>query len=156
MKFASFALATATTAALATSALAADITASDPKSVVNALNQLGYQASLTTAANGKNSIEMNVDGSPTYVDFYNCDEDNTNCRSIMLVYGIDLDDGTTTDKANEWNAATIHGFIYLDDKKDPWLEMTVPIYDGISESLFVNVMKVWRSRIGDMRETFGL
>jgi hypothetical protein len=156
MKLRKLALATAFVAAAAGPTMAADILASDPKSVLDALNQLGYQGSLTTAANGKSSIEMKVDGSPTYVDFYNCDDNNTNCRSIMLVYGIDLTDGTTLEKANEWNTQTIHGFIYLDDKTDPWLEMTMPIYDGISSTLFENVMIIWRNRIGDMRKFFDL
>ena len=74
----------------------------------------------------------------------------------MFVYGIDLNDGTTVDKANEWNASTIHGFVYLDKNNDPWLEMTMPIYDGISPSLFEDVMKIWRSRVGDMRKFFDL
>lgn len=141
-----------------TAAMAADslITASDPKSVLAALNDLGYQAKLTTEANGSSSIEMKIESSPVYVDFYNCDDDHTNCRSIMFVYGIDLTDGTTVDKANEWNSSTIHGFVYLDKNNDPWLEMTMPIYDGISPSLFEDVMKIWRARVGDMRKFFDL
>jgi hypothetical protein len=156
MTLRNFALAAAFVAAAAGPAMAQDIVASDPKTVLNALNQLGYQASMTTTANGSTSIEMKVEGSPTYVDFWNCDDDKTNCRSIMLVYGIDLTDGTTAEKANEWNADTIHGFIYLDKSNDPWLNMTIPIYDGISSSLFENVMRIWRSRVGDMRKFFDL
>ena len=60
----------------------------------------------------------------------------------LAASGIDLTDGTTVDKANEWNASTIHGFVYLDKNNDPWLEMTMPIYDGISPSLFEDVMKI--------------
>ena len=156
MTLRNFALAAAFVAAAAGPAMAQDVVASDPKTVLNALNQLGYQASMTTAANGSTSIEMKVESSPTYVDFWNCDDDKTNCRSIMLVYGIDLTDGTTAEKANEWNADTIHGFIYLDKSNDPWLNMTIPVYDGISSSLFENVMRIWRSRVGDMRKFFDL
>lgn len=156
MNLRNFALAASFVAAAAGPAMAEDIVASDPKTVLGALNQLGYQASLTTNANGSSSIEMKVDGSPSYVDFFNCNDDNTSCRSIMLVYGMDLTDGTTPEMANEWNAQTIHGFIYLDKNSDPWLEMTLPIYDGVSNSLFENVMIIWRNRIGDARKYFNL
>lgn len=156
MNLRNFALAASLVAAAAGPAMAEDIVASDPKTVLGALNQLGYQASLTTNANGSSSIEMKVDGSPSYVDFFNCNDDNTSCRSIMLVYGMDLTDGTTPEMANEWNAQTIHGFIYLDKNSDPWLEMTLPIYDGVSNSLFENVMIIWRNRIGDARKYFNL
>lgn len=156
MKLATFALAAAMTAAAAAPTMAADITAQDPKTVLDALNQLGYQASLTTAANGVTSIEMKIEGSPTYVDFWNCDDDNTNCRTFMLVYGIDLTDGSTAEKANEWNADTIHGFVYLDKNNDPWLNLTVRTDDGISETVFESIMKIWRTRIGDMRDFYGL
>jgi hypothetical protein len=155
MKFRKLALAGAFAAA-AVPALAADVTAKDPQSVLDALNQLGYQASMTTSANGTTSIEMKIEGSPTYVDFWNCDDDKKNCMTLMLVYGIDLNDGTTLEKANEWNADTIHGFLYLDKTNDPWLNLTIRTDDGISETLFESIMRIWRTRIGNMRDFFDL
>jgi hypothetical protein len=74
----------------------------------------------------------------------------------MLVYGMDLKDGTTADKANEWNADTIHGFIYVDKDMDPWLNLTIATGDGISDALFADIMKVWRTRVGDAREFFDM
>ena len=55
MTLRNFALAAAFVAAAAGPAMAQDIVASDPKTVLDALNQLGYQASMTTAANGSTS-----------------------------------------------------------------------------------------------------
>ena len=64
--------------------------------------------------------------------------------------------GTTAEKANEWNADTIHGFIYLDKSSDPWLNLTIRTDDGISGTVFESIMRIWRTRIGDMRNFFGI
>lgn len=156
MKFTSFAAATLAAAVFAAPVLAADVTAKDPESVRAALAEQGYTATLSTSADGLSSISMTVDGSPSYVDFWNCDDNKKNCQTLMLVYGMDLADGTTTDKANEWNFDTIHGFIYLDENKDPWLNLTIATGDGISSDLFGSIMRTWRNRIGDARDFFDL
>jgi len=157
MKLASFAAVALAAAAFTAPVLAADVTAANPESVRKALADLGYTAELTTSASGVSSISLNVDGSPTYVDFWNCDDKKANCETLMLVYGMDLADGTTAEKANEWNFDTIHGFVYLDENMDPWLNITVPTgMDGISTDLFGTIMRTWRNRIGDARDFFDL
>ncbi len=156
MKLPIFAMAAATAVATALPSTAATITARDPNSVLEALKELGYPASMTTAPSGGNAIEMRVEGAPSYIDFWNCDQSNRNCETLMLVYGMDLKDGTTADKANEWNADTIHGFIYLDKDSDPWLNLTIATGDGISDTLFADIMRVWRTRVGDVRKFFDM
>lgn len=157
MKSLSFAAAGLAAALFAAPVLAANVTAADPESVRKALADQGYAAELSTSADGVTSIAMTVDGSPSYVDFWNCDDDKTNCKTLMLVYGMDLTDGTTAEKANEWNFDTIHGFIYLDKNNDPWLNLTIATgIDGISPELFNSIMLTWRNRIGDAREFFDL
>ncbi len=157
MKFASLAAAALAVTALAAPVLAADITASNPEGVRKALADMGYAAELSTSSSGVSSISMTVDGSPSYVDFWNCDDAKANCETLMLVYGMDLKDGTTAEKANEWNFDTIHGFVYLDENMDPWLNLTIPTgTTGISTELFGTIMRTWRNRIGDARDFFDL
>lgn len=152
----SLAFAAALVAALATPVLAADVTARNPEGVRQALADLGYAPELTTGSNGASAISLTVDGSPSYVDFWNCDDDKTNCETLMLVYGMDLKDGTTAEQANKWNFDTIHGFVYLDENNDPWLNLTIGTGNGISEELFATIMRTWRNRIGDARDFFDL
>src|SRR5215217_1313108 len=99
MKFRSFAVTAALLAGLTAPALAADVSAKNPESVRQALADLGYTAELKTAADGLASISMTVDGSPSYVDFWNCDDSKKDCKTLMLVYGMDLENGSTVDKA---------------------------------------------------------
>ena len=149
-------LAAALGAAIAFSpaAQAADVTAHDPQGVLDALAGLGFQAELKTGTDGDSSISLTIDGSPSSIQFYNCDDDKTNCETLLFAYGMDTEDGVTLEKANEWNASTIHGFVYTDDEADPWLNMVVMTGAGISEEVFGDYMRIWRTRIGSVREFF--
>lgn len=136
-------------------ALAADVvTARDPEGVLKAVGDLGYQGTLETGTNGSRSIKLLIDGSTSYIDFFNCDDDKTNCETLLFAYGMDLDKGTTAEKANEWNYDTLYGFVYLDKTDDPWLNMTVGTGDGIPSALFADLMKMWRTRTSDVRDFF--
>ena len=149
-------LAAALGAALAFSpaAQAAEVTAHDPPGVLRALTGLGFQAELDTGTSGDTSISLTIDGSPSSIQFYNCDAGKTNCETLLFAYGMDTEDGVTLERANEWNASTIHGFVYLDDESDPWLNMVVMTGAGISETVFGGYMRIWRTRIGSVREFF--
>ena len=141
-------------AALSPSAQAADVTARDPQGVLDALAGLGYQAELTTGTDGSSSISLTIDGSPSSITFYNCDEGEVNCQTLLFAYGMNFDNGVAIEKANEWNALTIHGFVYTNDNADPWLNMVVMTGAGISGELFADYMSIWRSRIGAVRDFF--
>jgi hypothetical protein len=148
-------LAAAVVAAVAFSSTAwADVTAHDPQGVLKALGDLGYQAELKTGTDGEQSISLTIDGSPSSIHFYNCDDAKANCETLLFAYGMDFENGVAIEKANEWNLNTIHGFVYTDDKADPWLNMTVLTGDGVSDDLFASYMSVWRTRIGAVRKFF--
>lgn len=139
---------------MTSAARAADVTAHDPQGVLTALGKLGYQAELKTGTDGASSISLTIDGSPSSIQFYNCDDAKANCETLLFAYGMDMTDGVTLEKANEWNLNTIHGFVYTDETADPWLNLTLPTGDGISEDLFADVMRMWRQRIGDVQDFF--
>jgi hypothetical protein len=141
-------------AALSPAVHAADVTANDPQGILDALAGLGYQAELKTGTDGSSSISMTIDGSPSSITFYNCDDAETNCKTLLFAYGMNFDSGVAVEKANEWNASTIHGFVFTDDDADPWLNMVVMTGAGISSELFADYMSIWRSRIGAVRDFF--
>ena len=141
-------------AVFSTATSAAEVTARDPKSVLTALADLGFKAELKTGTDGASSISLTIDGSPSSITFYNCDDDETNCETLLFAYGMNFDDGVAVEKANEWNATTIHGFVFTDDEADPWLNMVVMTGAGISSELFGDYMSIWRARIGAVRDFF--
>jgi hypothetical protein len=145
-------LAAITAACLPGAALAADVTAHDPAGVLKALGSLGYEAEMKTGTDGTSSISLKIDGSPSSIYFYNCNDQEANCETLLFSYGMDFEKGVALEKVNEWNYNTLHGFVYTDDEADPWLNLTMPTGAGISEELFADVMRMWRTRIGDVRE----
>lgn len=141
-------------AVVAISPTLAEVTARDPQGVLGALTREGYQAELSPRDDGTVRISLTIDGSPSSIQFFNCDPDKTNCETLLFAYGMDLPEGVAPEKANEWNANTIHGFVYTDSDADPWLNLTLPTGPGVSDELFANVMRLWRQRIADVRAFF--
>jgi hypothetical protein len=157
MKIATFAAAAAFAALSAAPAMAQDklVTASDPQSVLDALQAAGYQgAELSKTDNGRSSISVQLSGSPTYIDFYDCAKDMTGCYTLLFIYAMDLDDGTTLEKANEWNAQEISGRVYLDSDRDPALDYSVSTFEGISQAVFEQNLRLWDRKVGEVKDFF--
>ena len=137
-------------------ALAADmVTAKDPQSIIDALTAAGYQgAKLSKTDSGRSSIEVQISGSPTYIDFYDCAKDMTECYTLLFIYAMDLTDGTTLEKANEWNAYEITGRVSLNRDRDPALDYAFSTFDGVSQSVFAENVKLWDKKVGQVKDFF--
>jgi len=156
MKITTFAAAAAFAALSVAPTLAADtVTAKDPQSIVDALAAAGYQgAELTKTDSGRSSIKVQISGSPTYIDFYDCANDMTECYTLLFVYAMDLTDGTTLEKANEWNAQEITGRVSLDRDRDPALDYAFSTFDGVSQDVFAENVKLWDKKVGQVKDFF--
>jgi opacity protein-like surface antigen len=155
MKLRSFAAAAALTAVLAAPAFAADVSAKDPQSVLDALAAAGYQgAALSKTDSGRSTISVQVSGSPTYIDFYDCASDFTECYTLLFVYAMDLKDGTTLEKANEWNSKEITGRVSLDRDRDPALDYAFSTFEGISQAVFEQNLRLWDKKVGQVKDFF--
>jgi len=156
MKITTFAAAAAFAALSVAPTLAADtVTAKDPQSIVDALSAAGYQgAELTKTDSGRSSIKVQISGSPTYIDFYDCANDMTECYTLLFVYAMDLTDGTTLEKANEWNAQEITGRVSLDRDRDPALDYAFSTFDGVSQDVFAENVKLWDKKVGQVKDFF--
>lgn len=147
----------ATAAAMFTStgaALAADVTARDPQTVLDALSALGYRGTLEKMDSGRTSIAVPISGLNTFIDFYDCDDKLEDCYTLLFVVVLDLKDGATLNQANSWNAKEITGRVSLDDNGDPQLDYAVSTFEGISESVFEQTVKLWDRKLGDMKDYF--
>ena len=155
MKITTLAAAAAFAALSAAPALAANVTAKDPQTVIDALSAAGYQgAKLTKTDSGRSSIEVQISGSPTYIDFYDCANDMTECYTLLFVYAMDLTDGTTLEKANEWNAQEITGRVSLDRDRDPALDYAFSTFEGVSQDVFEQNVKLWDKKVGQVKDFF--
>jgi hypothetical protein len=155
MNITTLAAAAALAALSVTPALAANVTAKDPKSVLDALAAAGYQgAELSKTDSGRSSIKVQISGSPTYIDFYDCAKDMTDCYTLLFVYAMDLTDGTTLEKANEWNAQEITGRVSLDRDRDPALDYAFSTFEGVTQEVFEQNVKLWDRKVGQAKDFF--
>jgi hypothetical protein len=156
MKITTFAAAAALAAFFAGPTLASDlVTAKDPRSVIDGLSAAGYQgAEISKTDSGRTSIKVQISGSPTYIDFYDCADDLTECYTLLFIYAMDLTKGTTLEKANEWNAQEITGRVSLDRDRDPALDYAFSTFDGVSQDVFEQNVKLWDKKVGQVKDFF--
>jgi hypothetical protein len=130
------------------------ITARDPQSVLSALSNAGYPGKMEKMDSGRTSIAVQISGLKTYIDFYDCADDLTDCYTLLFNVSLDLKDGTTLAKANDWNADQITGRVWLDKNNDPTLDFAVSTFDGFTPDVFEQNIKLWDKKIGDFKDYF--
>jgi hypothetical protein len=133
---------------------AGNVTAREPNSVLEELKNLGYPGKLEKMDSGRTSIAVQISGLKTYIDFYDCADDLTDCYTLLFNVSLDLKKGTTMDKANEWNSKQITGRVWLDDSKDPTLDFSLSTFNGIPTDAFDQNVKLWDKKIGDLKDFF--
>ena len=130
------------------------VTARDPQTVLDELKNLGYVGKLDKMDAGNPTIVVNISGGKTFIDFYNCADDKTDCYTLLFNVGLNLDKGTTLEKANEWNSRKIAGRVWLDDDKDPTLDFTFSTFNGVPAETFDENIKSWDQMIADFKHFF--
>lgn len=137
-----------TTATIAT----AEITATNADVVMKAMQDFGLVATMGTDGEGDPKISSRVSDTKFSVYFYGCQE-NTNCTSVMIKAGYDLNTGISALKMNEWNREKRFTKAYIDDEGDPFLEMDVNLdYDGVGNKNFEDTLDWWRLLVEDFEE----
>jgi len=148
--------ATAALALTASAAPAATVEATNPPSVVSAMQSAGYQAKLVADKSGDPMIESGVAGKKFLVFFYNC-TDNKDCRTIQFYTGFKPDKAVGLDRINDWNKHQRFGRAYIDSEGDPVIEMDVDLDDGgLSPALFTDNLEFWESAIAAFQKHIGL
>jgi len=130
------------------------VTATDPQSVLDALAAAGYPGKLDKMDSGRTSIAVKVSGLNTFIDFYDCADDLTDCYTLLFNVSLDLKDGTTLDEANKWNSDQITGRVWLDKNNDPTLDFSVSTFKGMPADTFEQNIKLWDTKIGDFKDAF--
>jgi hypothetical protein len=96
-------------------------------------------------------IESSVGGTDITILFFGC-EDNANCKSLLFKVGYDLEDGTTLQVVNAWNAENLFGRAYLDEEQDPWIEMPVNLFEGVTRENFEDTFDWWDVVVGQFED----
>ncbi len=142
--------------ALATPTLAADkapcqagmVCASNPQSLVDALQAAGYKAKLTKDSGGDPKIESATGGHNYSIYFYDCDK-GTRCGSIQFSMGFEPEDDNTAAYANRWNVKKRMIRASVNDKKELYLNYDLSTIGGLNKTNFTDVVEWWVSMIDD-------
>jgi len=131
------------------------VRAQNPETVVKALQQAGYAATLGTDKVGDPMITSGVSGTTFQIFFYNC-ADHKNCATVQFHSGYDLPTPVSLERINEWNRSQRFGRAFLDKDNDPILEMDLDLDDGgLSHLLFVDNTEFWASVLGKFEQHIG-
>lgn len=112
-----------------------------PEQVVAVLKAKQLPAELGKDKVGDPKIATKVDDVEYYIYFYDCKAGR--CEAIQLVAGFDLERGLTFEQANKWNAGYRFGRMYLDEEKDPYLNMDINLAKGGSTELIDDNLDMW-------------
>lgn len=130
------------------------VTATNPQSVLDALSAAGYVGKFAPMDNGRQSISLKISGLNTFIDFYDCADDYTDCYTLLFNVSLDFKDGSTEQQANDWNSQQITGRVWLDKNNDPTLDFSLSTFGGISQDVFEQNVKLWDTKIGDFKDAF--
>lgn len=130
------------------------ICASNPQTVVNALQEAGYKAKLSKSeSTGNPRIESAASGYNFHVYFYEC-EKGAKCASLQFFISF-ADDGTNTpDLANKWNAKKRFLQMSVDDDKSLSVSMDITTLGGLNRRNFSDVVDWWSVMLSELNKFF--
>lgn len=130
------------------------VSAEDPAALMAIIQELGFQAKLEQDNVGDPVIRSSSGGVDFRVYFYEC-KNNKRCKSLHFSVGYDLADGSSLDAVQEWNADKRFASAYLDDERDPFLQMDINTEGGITQKNFENSFQLWQSLKGEFEQFIG-
>jgi hypothetical protein len=123
--------------------------------ILQALEDNKFKGELTESDDGDPLIRSTDEEEPFSIHFYGCDDSHENCSYIQFVSGWNLDNGISFAKIEAWNQKKVWGQAYVDDKKDPWVAVTVNLDGGVTYDNFKDTVDWWRVVIRDFEEHIG-
>ncbi|MEV4933882.1 YbjN domain-containing protein [Sphingobium sp. LMA1-1-1.1] len=149
-------------AALASPCLAADkeacgtglICASDPQTVVQALQAAGYKALLSKSKQtGNPKIESAASGYDYSIFFYEC-EQTRHCGSLQFQVSFEDDGGNTPELANKWNKDKRFAQMSVWDDGSLAVAYDVTTVGGLNQKNFEDVIDWWTVMLGEASKFF--
>jgi hypothetical protein len=117
------------------------VSADDPRQIAKLISDKGYQAELVDT-DASPRIRSSDSGIKFLIFFLNC-TDGKKCATLQFYTGFG-DTVVPLEKINEWNSGHRFGRSYLDDERDPVLEMDLNLdAGGVSSENFLDNFTLW-------------
>ncbi|MEC9342586.1 MAG: YbjN domain-containing protein [Pseudomonadota bacterium] len=134
---------------------AQEIVARDPLTVVNAMQNLGYRAELSTDSQGDPLITSAASGYRFVVFFYGC-TDGAECQNLQFNASFDMEGQVDLKLINEWNAKFRFTKAFADDEGDPIIVMDLILgREGAVHDHFKTILQEWETHVADYTEHVG-
>jgi Putative bacterial sensory transduction regulator len=118
------------------------VSATNPQSIVNAMQSAGYKATLGKDNTGDPMIDSSSGGSKFTLFFFGCTK-NVDCRTVQFFAGY-TDRKPTLSMMNDWNAKKRFARGYIADSGAARIEMDLDLDDGgMSTKLFEDNLEFW-------------
>lgn len=140
--------------AVGTPVMAQTVDSARPATLVAALQEAGYKATLDTDSSGDPRIKSGASGANFSIYFYGCSA-NANCKSIQFSTSYTVKPKLTLQKINEWNAKNRFGQAYLDQDGDPVIQFDVVLENGTPSNLFIASLDRWTTAMGTFQTFIG-
>jgi len=124
------------------------VCASNPKSIIDAMQQAGYRAELTTDGVGDPQIYSSASGYKYSVMFYDC-TDHKACKSLQFQASFDVVAGVDGDYVNKWNEQKRFVRAALEDGDTFYLRYDLSTTGGLNQKNFADVLDWWELLLGD-------
>lgn len=118
--------------------------ASDPERLARVIQELGYRARLDVDGVGDPLILSSAAGIDFAIYFFGC-TDGEACSTLLFKAGFDLANGMTLEAVEAWNEEVLYGRVYLDDENDPWIELAVNLFGGVTRENFEDTFDWWET-----------
>jgi hypothetical protein len=116
------------------------VDAARPQSVVSAMQQAGYRATLETSKSGKPVIRSAANGSEFTVMFDDCNAQNGACKSLAFVAWYKAKPGWTLQRMNQWNDEKKFLRAYIDKDGDVATDYWMTTVGGLTDANFKDAL----------------
>ncbi len=130
------------------------VCASDPQSVVSAIQAAGYKAVLKNSkTTGNPMIDSAAAGYNYSIFFYECEE-KKDCASLQFSISFADDGANTPELANLWNKTKRFSQMAVDDDKSLSFSYDVTTLGGLNQKNFADVVDWWATMLGELGRFF--
>jgi hypothetical protein len=129
----SFAFLAASATARAETARQEVILGVNPDEMAKILQDIGYRAEILKNDEGKRRIRTRIGSWNVTINFYSCDDNETNCKSIGLRSFFTNETKKTVAFGNDWNRTKRFSKVYIDNDNDVNIEFDLLFRNGVTQ-----------------------
>ena len=127
------------------------IASTSPSAFAAALQRAGFTAEVKTE-DGQTYVLGHISAVPFQAFLSHCQPNGAGCTDVELYAGFTGTTHIAWERLNGWNARTRFGRAFLDEHRDPALQMDLSLQGGVSRDSLNTSLETWGSAL----ETFSL